>query len=175
MINLKGCIELGVLTKPHGIKGNLIIKLNNFSFDDIIKMELVFVIIEGLPVPFFIEEFTERNNDSLIVKLQDVDSETQAAKLKNSSVFLKKENISMGTTHIIQIEQFIGYQVIDTLKGNIGILKALLKHELNPLMQIMHNDTEILIPYHPDFIKKVDHSNKEIIVTCPEGLLEVYY
>lgn len=174
MINLSDCIELGKLLKPHGVKGQLILKLNNFSFDDIKEMEQVFIIIDGLPVPFFIEEFQERNTENLIIKFQDIFSENIAKELVNSAVYLDKKYVEKKRLSILTVSDLIGFSVVSIDGDKIGILESVLDYEQNPLMQIINKKKEILLPLQSEFVISYDIKAKEIIVNFPEGLLELY-
>jgi 16S rRNA processing protein RimM len=174
MINLDDCIQLGFLTKPHGIKGHLVLKLNDFSFEEIEEMELVFIIVDGLPVPFFIEEFSERNNNTLTIKLEDINSEPQARKYSESVVYIKRNVLVDSNIEGTNINAYKGFTVIDNKLGEIGIFDSILDYEKNPIMRVLKHNKEILIPYHQEFIINIHEEDKKIFVDCPEGLLDLY-
>ena len=175
MINLDDCIEIGHISKTHGVQGQLVVKLSHLSFDDIIEMELVFILIDGLPVPFFIEEFSERLPDSIILKLDDIYSEPKAKKLTSFPVYTKKSIIT--NTHYTEfqgINQFVGYTVIDKNAGKIGTFQTVIQNSDNPLLLITAGSKEILLPLQEEFILDIDENMNEILVDCPEGLLDLY-
>lgn len=174
MINLKDCIEIGQLTRPHGIKGHLIVKLNGFTFDDLEEMELVFIIIDGLPVPFFIEEFSERNSDSLLLKLDAVDSGEEARQYAEATIYIPNNQLSGTQDHSVNPKLLKGYRVVDETKGDIGIFDDLLDFDQNPVFSVLNHKQEILIPYNEAFITSIDNDLKVIHVNCPDGLLELY-
>ena len=39
---------------------------------------------------------------------------------------------------------------------------------------MMHGDKEVLIPVSDAVIVKVDRKKKQIMVDCPEGLIDIY-
>jgi 16S rRNA processing protein RimM len=175
MIDLSECIEIGYISKTHGIRGELVARLRDFSFDDIEKMELVFVIIDGLPVPFFIEEFFERNHDTIVLKLEDVDSETEAKKIIEKGLFISRKYLSENTVQSIKLtNSFIGYTVIDNKAGQLGILTDIIHNPQNPLIYITQGSKEIYLPLHDKFIERIDEAERKIFVCCPEGLLSLY-
>jgi 16S rRNA processing protein RimM len=59
MISKAKCRHLGTLAKPHGTKGALMLKLRNNKAEDFKKRESVFVEIDGLLVPFFVESIKD--------------------------------------------------------------------------------------------------------------------
>jgi 16S rRNA processing protein RimM len=174
MINLSDCIELGVLGKPHGIKGHLILKLNSLSFDDIQEMESVFIIIDGLPVPFFIEEFSERSPETLLIKFDTIYSESDARKISDRNLFIEKKFIQKHQHVDFPNDSLVGYLVNDKHFGNIGIFDSVINLETHALMRILKGKIEILIPLQQEFIVSIDDTKKEIFVDCPSGLIDLY-
>lgn len=174
MINLDDCVQLGFLTKPHGIKGHLVLKLTDFSFEEIEEMELVFIIVDGLPVPFFIEEFSERNNDTLLIKLEDLNSEPEAKKYSESVVYIERSVLVNSNSEGTNVNAYKGFIVIDKELGEIGIFDSILDYDKNPIMRVLKQTTEILIPYNPEFIIDVNEDDRKFFVECPEGLLDLY-
>ncbi len=173
MINLDDCIKLGLITRPHSYKGQLILKLNQISFDDIIKMEWVFVIIDGLPVPFFVEEYSDKSPDTLIIKLEDIYDEGQAKEFSNKEVYISKTGISENQQSIMISGLIFGYEVIDKKEGYIGDIDTVIESPFNPLIRIVNKPKEILLPLNEDFILNIDEKEKKLYVDYPEGLLDL--
>lgn len=175
MINLDDCVELGIITKTSGFRGHLVLKLNNLSFDDIEEMEQVFVLIDGLPVPFFFEEFSERAKDSLLIKFDDLNSEESVKFLCDNTVYLHKKYIDIrDSKNLNNLSVLTGYTVIDKNKGTIGLLDSVTTDNDNPLMIIQKDFREILIPLQQEFIIGIDDQKKEILVNCPDGLIDLF-
>lgn len=70
--------------------------------------------------------------------------------------------------------EVVGFKVVDELKGEIGICQDFLEVSNNPIMQVDHDGTEILIPASQQFITGVDRENKILSIQAPEGLIDVY-
>ncbi len=173
MINLNDCIGIGQFTRPHSYKGQLKLKLNNIRFDEITEMEWAYVVLDGLPVPFFIQEFTEFSPDTLVVKLKGVVNETQARELCPAQVFVDSTVVQAAPTPQFEPSHLKGYRVVDIQFGYLGLLEQIIEHSLNPLLQIFNNSSEILIPFQDKFVLGIDHSKKELLVKCPEGLIDL--
>lgn len=173
MINLLDCLVIGTIIKPHGIRGNLILKLNNLSFDDIKEMETVFLEIEGLPVPFFILEYSERGPDALLISLDDIDTEERARELSDCKVYLPSHCIDIKESSSHNMNAMLGFEVIDETHGKLGVLVEVLELSLNSLMRITAGKKEILLPLNDQFILGIDSIKKTISVQIPEGLLDI--
>ena len=89
MIKQEDVYRIGRLGKPHGVKGEL-----SFQYDDDIfdRVEADFLIldIDGILVPFFIEEYRFRSNEICLLKLCDIDTEERARELTGCDVFFPR-------------------------------------------------------------------------------------
>lgn len=173
MINLSDCILLGTITKLHGFRGQLIVRLNNISSDKIREMELVFIEIDGLPVPFFVTEFSEKDTGSLLIKLEDIDEKYTANALIDAKVYIKSLPENNISEQFPVASQLLGYEVIDKNIGLLGTLKKIIDIQQNPLFCIIKNNKEILLPASKEFILEINDSKKTIIVEAPAGIADL--
>lgn len=173
MLDLSDCLVLGTISKPHGIRGNLVLKLNNLGFDDIKEMETVFLEIEGLPVPFFILEYSERGPDGLLISLEDIESEEKARELSDCKVYLPTHCIEAAESSLHKMNALVGFEVIDETHGKLGVLVEVLEISSNSLLKIKAGKEEILVPLNDQFILGFDSIKKTIAVHIPEGLLDI--
>jgi 16S rRNA processing protein RimM len=174
MIDLTDYIDAGELTKTHGVRGQVVLQLDNLSFENILKMESVIINMDGLPVPFFLESFSQRNNNSIVLTIEDIDTELKAEELIGKRVFVKSNNIRLSKLINDQSNDFKGFTVTDKNKGELGILEEILDSQYNPLLRIIREKKEILIPFQEEFILKIDKKAKKIFVNTPEGLTELF-
>ena len=54
------------------------------------------------------------------------------------------------------------------------MLEQVIDLKVNPLLQIMAGDREVLVPLLKDTVTKVDRNSKELHVQSPEGLIDLY-
>jgi len=80
MIKKEDVFKIGQFAKPHGIKGEITLLTTSDVFDD---SDDPFIVceFEGILVPFFIEEYRYKSDSSILVKLENIDSELQAREL----------------------------------------------------------------------------------------------
>jgi 16S rRNA processing protein RimM len=178
MINLDHCILLGKLTKTHGVKGQLVLHLEHMSFENIENMESVFIVIDNLPVPFFISSLQKLPPDELILGFDYIKTHEEAKKYTDCAVWIHADHAQEGTEsrNILSsagIESFKGYSVIDKNLGNLGTLNQVMDLKQNPLLQIIKDSCEILIPLHEEFVSRIDDGKKIIYVNTPDGLIDI--
>lgn len=174
MIDLSEFTVAGIITKTHGVHGQVLMQLSNLSFEDILKLESVMIEIDGLPVPFFINTYTSKNISSVILDFEDVNTEEKAIELLNKKVLIKSDSLIENTIVNPQTEKFKGYIVIDKRLGEIGVLEEILEVQNNPLLRVLKGKKEILIPFQQEFIVKINDKKKIIKVNTPSGLTELF-
>ncbi|MBN2215183.1 MAG: 16S rRNA processing protein RimM [Bacteroidales bacterium] len=165
---------IGVLTKTHGISGELVLKSGDLRLEDIQKMESVFIEFDGILVPFFIAGISQRGDTSAIIRFDDIESEDQAAEFVNCKVY--SIEVITGEKDDIKYTagSLTGYQVIDVRLGSLGVISEYLDFANNPLFKIKKSKREILLPVNEEFILEIDNDNKIIKVQTPEGLVDIY-
>jgi len=162
----------GKIIRTHGNKGALVIKQDSFSKAKLKKTEPVFVDISPTPVPFFIEQVLQENNDWFTLTLDYITSPEQAAKYCGLNVFLERNHPTASKE--FHPDDLTGFSVIDAKHGDIGTISGILDMPQQILFRIDHNGKEILVPANEDFIKKIDAKHKKVEIEAPEGLIELY-
>lgn len=78
MIREEDVYKIGRLGKTHGVKGEL-----SFLFDDDVfdRVDADYLVLEvdGILVPFFIEEYRFKSDANAIMKLEGIDSQSEPA------------------------------------------------------------------------------------------------
>ena len=176
MIDLSDYILLGTISKTHGIRGQVVLRLNHLSFDSIKKMESVMIEIDGLPVPFFIENFAQKTSDVLILSFEDLHSEESVKELTGCRSFISKHDIrvTLKPETLHQLSLLTGYTVIDKDSGKLGKLAEIIDIESNPLLRILNKEKEILLPFQQEFLTGIDTGKKVLYVSAPAGLIDLY-
>lgn len=172
MISRKEILQVGSTQKPYGIKGEIVIRFRKGEYADV-ETEYYFLEIEGIPVPFFIEEFTYSTDVTARVKFEDVDDEIAAARYVNSDVYLPRELIKSSTEQTAaDWDYFTGFTVMDQYGEKLGVIEEVDDSTMNVLFIVRNDDKEYLIPATEDFIDAIDEENKLIEMYLPEGLIE---
>ena len=172
MIKVEDVYKIGKFNRPHGINGELLFTFTDDIFD---RVENDFFIcnMDGILVPFFIEEYRFRSDTTALVKLEDVDSEEKAQMFTNVEVFFPKKYVDeLSDDETFSWDYFIGFSVEDVKYGHLGMVVDYDDSTMNVLLKINNAGKELLLPAHEDFIMEVDKENKKLIVQIPEGLLE---
>jgi 16S rRNA processing protein RimM len=168
------CFHLGYVAKLHGFKGEVSLFLDVSNPEDYADLDMVFIEINNQLTPFFIESFKLKNKGFAAVKFEGVDSETDARFLQRKSLYLPAEILPELTGTSFYDHEIVGFTVIDTNFGEVGVVEEVLAYQVNPLLSIMNGKIEVLVPLIDGLVKEVNRENKTITITAPEGLIEMY-
>ena len=174
MIQEKNLFEIGKILKPHGVKGEVTVLFNRPEFADN-ESNYYFLFLDGMYVPFFVEEFLFNSDVTARIKLQGIDSIEKASTYGNTIVFLPKELVkepAIEESYDSEWDQFIGYTVFDQNSSSIGTILEVDSSTINVLFIVVKDDEEMLIPATADFIVEIDNKNKQLHLKLPEGLLD---
>ena len=160
--------------EAHGLKGEI-----NFQFTDDVwdraDSDYIICEVDGILVPFFIEEYRFRSDSTAIMKLEDIDSIEQAQMLVNSPVFIEKKYQEELGEDEVSLHYFIGFKMLDGDDGkDIGTIIDIDDQTDNWLFIVERPDgTEVMIPAHEEFIAEIRQEDKTMVMDLPLGLLEL--
>jgi 16S rRNA processing protein RimM len=167
------CSIIGSISKPHGTKGDLLIRLKEYDAEFIEPEESIFVEINGLLVPFLITEITPKGNMA-VIHFKRIETLDAAKKLIGKSIYMLT---SLIPGQKIQSEFnpsiFEGFQLID-LKSTIkGKILEYIDNPNNPLFLVSTGNKNFLVPAHPEIIIEADMDKKIILAELPEGIADL--
>ena len=164
---------VGKVSRLHGYKGGLSLKLDHslpFEFD---RLESIFIERQGKLVPYFIQQMNITPKGFAITSFEGVGSEEQAKKLIGSPIYLLRDALPEEASDMILDSELIGYHVSDVEAGDVGEVIEVIDHPGNKLLVIEKEEGEALIPFIDEFIKELDHDERRILTEVPEGLFDI--
>ena len=174
MFEKEDCFNLGSIARLHSFKGELSIFLDVDDPKEFKELESVFVEIDNILVPFFIEHILIRNKGFAVVKFEDVNTEEKARRLLKKKLYLPLDfldDLEDDEFYLFEVE---GFKVIDAVHGDIGNIVKILDYKTNPMYEINFNGKEILIPKQDQFFDRIDWDTETIYLKAPEGLIDMY-
>lgn len=166
------CYRLGNITKPFGIKGQMVFYLDVDSPDDYADLDSAFVEVKGALVPYFFK-VDNINGNKAVVTFEDLTPQ-EAQALAGHDLYLPLDLLPELTGNQFYFHEVTGFKVIDVEKGEIGIIQSIIEYPAQPLFSIMNGDKEILIPVIDPIIKNVDREQRTITIEAPNGLIDLY-
>ncbi len=168
------CYHLGKITKPHGLKGEVQIWLDVDLPEAYETLEALFLETKGELIPYIIEQIQIRGKKS-ILKLEDFKRIEDTEKIIGLEVYLPLKKLPKLKGKQFYYHDVIGYTVCDKEPINIiGKLAAIYESTGQDLFAVLKDEKEILIPIVDDFIVSIDHEAESIVVSVPDGLIDLY-
>ncbi len=170
MIRKEEVFKIGVINKPHGVKGEVSFTFTDDIFDRV-DCDYLILLMDGILVPFFMEEYRFRSDNVALVKFEDIDTAEQARKFTNVEVYFPKKFMDK-QEDVTSWNFFIGFRVEDVHHGYLGEITDVDDTTINVLFSIEKDGEELLLPAHEEFIIDLDRKKKVMKVDVPDGLIE---
>ncbi|PVW14191.1 ribosome maturation factor RimM [Marixanthomonas spongiae] len=168
------CFYLGKIVKKYSFKGELLAKLDTDDPEQFLEMESVFVEHNKNLIPFFIESLSLHKSTLLRIQFEDVKTEADADNLLGDALYLPLTMLPKLSGNKFYFHEVIGFTVTDTHFGLVGTIAGINDTTAQALFEIERDGKQVLIPINDDLIEKVDREKKDIRITAPEGLIELY-
>lgn len=172
-MQLDDYFEIGFILKPHGLKGAVHIQLDVDDPSKYKGMESVVVKIGNNLIPFFISSL-QINGKKGIMSLGDITTIDQANELKSCPLYLPLELLPKLDDDQFYYHDVIGYTIVDEKKGHLGIIENIYTEGNQDLISMNYQKKEVLIPVSDQIVQKANHELKEVFVSLPDGLLDIY-
>ncbi len=169
MVDLK---VLGTITRSHGLKGAFKVNAHSAGIPALEKDEPVFILLQGGPVPFFVEECSFASHDKLTMKLESIDTLEDAERMIGKEILLERERFEAPEADAS--DELIGCEVFDEERGLIGRVSGVLENPQHPILEIEQSGKTILVPWVEAIVKEVDLETRSIFIEAPDGLIDLY-
>ena len=167
MIREEDVYKIGKIGKPHGVSGEVTLRFTDDVFDRVDADYLV-LMVDGILVPFFMEEYRFRSDEVALVKFEDIDSVERASELTGCEVFFPRELADEDEGELTW-SQIVGYDIVDADSHKlIGRIASVDETTINVLLEL---DDGTLIPAAEEFIIDIDHKERKMFMRLPEGLV----
>ena len=169
MIRSEEVYKIGRLGKPHGVKGEISFMFSDDVFDRV-EPDYLVLLVDGILVPFFIEEYRFRSNETALMKFCDIDSQDAARELTGCDVYFPRQ-LSDADEEGVSWAEMVGYQLVDGRTGRAaGTIASVDDSTLNMLFELTDGK---LIPASEELITDVDTDKRQITIDLPEGILDL--
>lgn len=172
MIRKEDVFCIGKIAKPHGLRGEVRFMFTNDAWDTA-ECEYLICDVDGILVPFYIEEYRFKSDSVAFVKFEDIDSVDAVQFLVGCDVFMERKDITESDEDEVPLSYFIGYKVVNAEDNKlIGEITDIDDNTENWLFIIEKEDgSEVMIPAHEDFISEIRQEENLLMVDLPEGLI----
>ena len=169
MIKQEDVYKIGRIGKAHGVKGEV-----TFMFDDDVfdRVDADYLIqeVDGILVPFFMEEYRFRSDSTALVKFEDIDTQDRARELTNCDVYFPR-SLADDEEEGLSLPSLVGFTIVEAKTNKtVGTIAAIDDQTANILFEL---EDGRLIPASEDLITAIDPQGQTITMALPKGLLEL--
>ena len=169
MIKQEEVYKIGRLGKSHGVRGEVSFLFDDDVFDRI-DADYLILDIDGILVPFFIEEYRFRSDPTALMKFEGIDTQERARELTGCDVYFPR-NLAASDDDSISWSAIVGFDIIDaSTEKSIGRIASIDDSTLNILFCLEDGH---LIPASEDLITQIDQQARTITMHLPAGLLDL--
>lgn len=173
MIRKEELYQIGRFNKPHGVHGELLFTFTDDIFDRV-DCDYVVCLIDGIFVPFYINEYRFKSNNTALLLLDGIETVEKARMLTGVDVFFPIKYIKEEQTEELSIQYFVGFTVKDVTHGVLGVIKMVDDSTPNVLFSVENEQgRQLLVPAQNELIIDMDYQKRTITFDLPEGLVTI--
>lgn len=172
-MELDDYFRLGNIVRVHGIKGNVIVHLDVDHPEKYKKVKAVFLKKDGLLLLTKVLS-SSLNGTLLNLSLEGCSDRNAAEELIHKEVFLPLSELAPPGDKQVYLHEAVGMTVVDEKEGRLGVIVKVFDYPEQPVASVDLQPGELLFPLISEFILKVDREHRELQVSLPDGLVDVY-
>lgn len=158
-------IELGVVVKPHGVRGWVKVRLHNPRSECLrAEQELNVTSADGAGRAVVIESLTT-SPGFLLMKVQGVGDRNQAETLRGATISVLREDLPAPGDGEYYYQDLIGCQVVDEQEQIMGDVTAVFEAGASDVLVVRQGNKEWYIPLVDQWVRTVDPESKRIVVS----------
>lgn len=176
MITRDELIAIGHYNKPHGVAGELSATVD-VDLEVLRGLSCLVSDIDGIFVPFFVNAIRPKSVDTMLLTIDGIENEKEAARLVNRDIYALKRDYRQESIDAdadgYPLDFFIGFELRDSDGSRVGEITDVDEQTENAIFVVDRDGSEIMVPATDDLIVEFDVDNKLMVMDLPEGLLDL--
>ncbi|NQV14117.1 16S rRNA processing protein RimM [bacterium] len=163
-------IAIGVIRKPHGVRGGLKVTLYNIDLDTLQNLEQLFVNTGNTW-----EQLSLKNcqgyDDFAILSFDEILDRTEADKYRDMEIYSNRDELPEPDEDQFFSEDLIGCEVRDEHDRSLGSVTEILTPGAHEVLIIIDAEgTETLVPLVKEWVTDIDLDTRCILVNSAEHI-----
>lgn len=163
---------LGKVIRPHGLTGLLRIKSYAQSEDSFLNPEIIYLKTTSGETHEHRIESLKPHKTIFLMKLREINSIKEAEYYSGSEILIGREFLSPKSEGEYFFYELIGLEVYLDRGEYIGTIKDVISTRSNDVYVVRDGEREVLIPAIQEVVQEIDLTNRKMIITEMEGLLD---
>ncbi|TAD85799.1 MAG: 16S rRNA processing protein RimM [Bacteroidetes bacterium] len=166
-------ISVGKFVATFGVEGELVLLHALGKKTDLSGVK--YILIEdktGQKLPYFIQQARGKNHQETYVKLEGIVTKEAAQTLTRKAVWLSvadfEQHVAASSTIAL-----LGFTMLED-KQPIGEIVEVIEQPHQVLCTVKVGQKEALVPLHAESLVSINRKLKQVHVSLPHGLLDIY-
>ena len=176
MITREELIAIGHYNKPHGVAGELSATVD-VDIDVLSGLSCLVSDMDGIYVPFFVNSLRPKTSETVLLTIDGINSEQEAARLVNHDIFALKREYRQESVDAdadgYPLDYFIGFELQDSDGTRVGEIVQVDEQTENAIFIVDDGEGELLLPASDDLIVEFDLDKKLMVMDLPQGILDL--
>ena len=172
-ITADGLLEVGVVTRPHGITGEIRVQVPPEYMTALLSMRRVYLVMAGEAKPRLYRVDSRRaHQDVMLYRLEGIGSRNDADLVRGAIVLVRAKDLPPLGEGRHYPHELIGLRVVTGEGQPLGDIYEVLVTGANDVYVVKETSDakEILLPAIEGVVQTVDLQNRVVTVTLPDGL-----
>ncbi|MGQ9814845.1 MAG: ribosome maturation factor RimM [Candidatus Roseilinea sp.] len=172
-VTADGLLEIGVVTRPHGIAGEVRVQVPPEYVTALLSIRRVYLAFSGQDsLRLYKVEARRPHQDVMLYKLEGVITRNDAEALRGALVLVRVKDLPALDAGRYYPHQLIGLRVVTMDGAPLGEIYEVLATGANDVYVVRQSPDakEVLLPAIADVVRSVDLTNGVVTVTVPQGL-----
>lgn len=164
--------RIGIITKPHGIKGYVKVHSETDFPDRFLTDEFCIIEKDGNYTEHAIQDARVHGGGGFVMKFEGIDSANDAELYRGCNLVVDEAHLHPIDDDEYYLHDLIGCQVVADTGEIIGVMTDIFPTGSNDVYVVENSEgKEVLIPAIKDIVQHIDISEKRIVIHIIEGLL----
>lgn len=173
-----GHLIVGTIQKPHGIKGELFVRLETDRPDAVFAAGRALVLGDGQGRPSEAVLTVERARafkGGMLVKVAGQGARTpELDELRGRTLLIPRDQAAPPGEDEVFYHDLLGMKVVTAAEGEIGTIDEVYDAPAGPMLSVRREGAkELLIPFARQMVRRVDVGEKVLELDLPAGLLDL--
>jgi 16S rRNA processing protein RimM len=161
---MKEFITIGRITKPYGVKGEVIVRNESRWYEPFMKLKKVLAESGNERINLEIEGIRDFK-DRIAIKFKGIDNPEKAAEYRNMDLKIPRNEMPELPEEEFYGFEIIGFELFDDKNKCYGKVVDIVNLPANDALIVRTDDeTEIMIPAVKSIIKQIDVTAKKVVI-----------
>ncbi len=160
---------IGVVRKPHGVRGGLKVTLYSINLKTLQSLEQLFV-NTGNNWKQLTLKSCQGYDDFAILGFDEIADRTQAESYRDLELFTNRDALPELDEGQFYLTDLIGCDVVDEQQRSLGKVIEVLTPAAHEVLVIQQGDQETLVPLVDEWVLDIDINNSRIQINSVEEL-----